>query len=310
MDVMADGVWPTMVTPFKESGAIDYSGLERLIAWYLDQGVDGLFAVCQSSEMFFLSLEERVELARFVKESVHGRIPVIASGHISDRLDDQIEEIESIAQAGIDAFVMVTNRLAAADESETVWVRHAETLLQKLPGIRFGLYECPYPYKRLLSPELLKWCASTGRFYFLKDTSCSLSDIGAKMKAVKGSSLKIFNANSATLLESLKMGVSGFSGVMSNFHPDLYVWLAKNWKQEPQKAEAVQAFLSTAALIGSQPYPVNAKYYLQKEGVPIGLNSRSLDSQTLTDVHKLEVDYLNSLSRKFRESSIFNVLYV
>ncbi|CAG7610612.1 4-hydroxy-tetrahydrodipicolinate synthase [Paenibacillus solanacearum] len=302
MDEMEDGVWPTMVTPFKESGAIDYAGLERLIAWYLDQGVDGLFAVCQSSEMFFLRLEERVELARFVKKSVDGRIPVIASGHISDRLEDQIEEIESIARTGIDAFVMVTNRLAAADEPDLVWIRHAQTLLEKLPGIRFGLYECPYPYKRLLSPELLKWCASTGRFYFLKDTSCSLSDVSAKMKAVQGSELKIFNANSATLLESLKLGVSGFSGVMSNFHPDLYAWLTKNWKQEPQKAEAVQAFLSTTALIGSQPYPANAKYHLRKEGMPIGLDCRSQDHQTLTGVHKLEVDYLHSLTRIFRDA--------
>ena len=37
------------------------------------------------------------------------------------------------------------------------------------------------------------------------------------MEAVRGSQLKIFNANSATLLDSMKFGISGFSGVMANF---------------------------------------------------------------------------------------------
>ena len=52
------GAWPVMLTPFTEEGKVDYKGLERLIEWYIENGVSGLFAVCQSSEMFFLSLEE------------------------------------------------------------------------------------------------------------------------------------------------------------------------------------------------------------------------------------------------------------
>ncbi|TXK85317.1 dihydrodipicolinate synthase family protein [Paenibacillus sp. N3.4] len=301
MREMVDGVWPTMITPFTESGKIDYSGLERLIAWYLDHGVDGLFTVCQSSEMFFLSLEERVEMARFVKEKVEGKIPVIASGHISDDLTRQIDEIERIASTGIDSFVLVTNRLAKPEEPDAVWIRHAQMLLERLPNIRFGLYECPYPYKRLLNPEVLSWCASTNRFYFLKDTSCSLTDIRAKMEVVQGSQLKIYNANSATLLESLKMGVAGFSGIMGNFHPDLYVWLTKNWRREPQKAEWVQSFLSTAALIGLQQYPVNAKYHLQRMGMPISLVSRCQEYSSLTAVERLEVENLNLLCSLLRE---------
>ncbi|MBB6674726.1 dihydrodipicolinate synthase family protein [Cohnella nanjingensis] len=301
MTEMVDGVWPTMITPFAESGQIDYFALERLMGWYLERGIDGLFAVCQSSEMFFLSLKERVELARFVKEEAQGKIPVVASGHISDALEPQIEEIELIAATGIDAFVLVTNRLAKPEEPDDVWIRHAQLLLDRLPGIRFGLYECPYPYKRLLSPELLRWCASTGRFYFLKDTSCSLDDIRAKMEVLHGSRLKLFNANSATLLESLKLGAAGFSGIMGNFHPELYVWLARNWKSEPQKAQWVQSFLSTAALLEAQPYPVNAKYHLQREGVPIALVSRSKDCRTLSAVNRVEVDNLRILGDLLKE---------
>ena len=63
------GIIPVMLTPFSETGAIDYGGLENLIEWYLANGSDALFAVCQSSEMQFLSLEERVELAAFVRKA-------------------------------------------------------------------------------------------------------------------------------------------------------------------------------------------------------------------------------------------------
>ncbi|MEG1113335.1 MAG: dihydrodipicolinate synthase family protein, partial [Hafnia sp.] len=51
-----NGIVPVMLTPFTADEQIDYPALERLIDWYLAKGVDALFAVCQSSEMQFLSL--------------------------------------------------------------------------------------------------------------------------------------------------------------------------------------------------------------------------------------------------------------
>ena len=56
------GVYPVMLTPFTEDDQVDYESLGRLVDWYIEKGVDGLFADCQSSEMFFLSLEERLNL--------------------------------------------------------------------------------------------------------------------------------------------------------------------------------------------------------------------------------------------------------
>ena len=50
-----EGIIPVMLTPFTEAGQVDYAGLERLIEWYLANGSDALFAVCQSSEMLFLA---------------------------------------------------------------------------------------------------------------------------------------------------------------------------------------------------------------------------------------------------------------
>ena len=71
-----NGMWPVMLTPLQQNGDVDYPALEELINWYIKEGSSGLFAVCQSSEMFYLSMEEREELTRFIKKAANGRVPV------------------------------------------------------------------------------------------------------------------------------------------------------------------------------------------------------------------------------------------
>lgn len=297
-----NGVWPVMLTPFTDDNKVDYDSLGKLTDWYIDNGVAGLFADCQSSEMFFLSLEERVNIARFVKEKAAGRVPVVASGHISDSIEKQAEELNAVAETGVDAIILLTNRLAEADESDDVWLNNLKKLLDLLPKeVALGFYECPYPYKRIISPKLLKWCADTGRFFFIKDTSCDIENIKEKLEQIKGSSLKLFNANSSTLLESLELGASGFSGVMANFHTDLYVWLCKNYDKEPKQARQVADFLMVASLIERQVYPVNAKYCQKQLGNFASIYTRTKDMNLLNETGKLEVEQLMRLTEFMRE---------
>lgn len=114
-----EGIVPVMLTPFDDAGAIDYTGLERLIEWYIAHGSDALFAVAQSSEMQFLTLAERGALGRFVVEKVAGRMPVVVSGHISDDPDAQAEELSVAASTGAQGVVLVTNRLDPDREEPT-----------------------------------------------------------------------------------------------------------------------------------------------------------------------------------------------
>jgi 4-hydroxy-tetrahydrodipicolinate synthase len=300
--MMAGGVWPTMITPFTADNRVDYRALKRMIELYIGHGVAGLFAVCQSSEMFFLSLDERIAVAKFVHEQAAGQVQVIASGHVSDSMEGQIAELRAIAATGVQAVVLVSNRLAQADEPEEVWRRNAEEILQAVPDIPFGIYECPYPYKRLLSPELLRWCAETGRFLFLKDTCCDTEQLKRKLEAVRGSGLRIYNANAATLLDSLRAGAHGYSGVMANFHPDLYVRLCNLAHSHPAEAQRLQAFLGVASVIENQFYPVNAKYAMGLEGVQLGLQTRTKDCRGFTSANRLEVEQLLELSNTYRQT--------
>jgi 4-hydroxy-tetrahydrodipicolinate synthase len=295
-----NGMWPVMLTPYTENGKIDYKALEKLIHWYIENGADGLFAVCQSSEMFFLSLEERIELARFIKKE--SSIPVIASGHISDDFQMQMTELNKMAETGVDALILISNRLAKSDETDEVLIHRLDTLISKLPvEMPLGFYECPYPYKRLLSPEVTRYCANTGRFYFIKDTSCDADNMKEKLKIVKGTQLKLYNANTATLLESLKLGAAGYSGVMANFHPKLYKWLLENYNSSPKEVESIQAVLTMCSLIEHSNYPVNAKYCMKLYGNGFTLVSRKPGASPMTYAQKAEVSQLIQLTKELEE---------
>ena len=86
------------------------------------------------------------------------------------------------------------------------------------------------------------------------------------MQLIKDNTLELYNANSATLLDSLKMGAAGYSGIMANFHPELYVWLMKNYLNYSKEAEEVQELLTVCSLIEAHQYPMIAKYYMRLNG--------------------------------------------
>ena len=298
MKTIPGGVYPTMITPFTEDNRVDYHALSQMLSWY-DGKVDGVFAVCQSSEMFFLSFEERLEIMRFIRRNAPEGMAVVASGHTAETLDRQIEEAKAFIDTGIDAYVFISNRFASPEDSDEVFLENAAYVTSRLPEIALGMYECPYPYRRLLSPETLGKLARLGSFAFLKDTCCDADVIRQKIEAVKGTSLKVFNANSASLLQTLRDGAGGFSGVMANFHPELYYWLCHNFDKDPVTAEQVQNFIGFASLSERQIYPPNAKYYLSLEGLDITTVTRSKDYR-MTKSEQLEMQQLRALTADFK----------
>ena len=289
------GAYPTMITPYQKDGSIDLETVKRYVKWYHDKGCAGIFAVCQSSEIAYLSVDERVELNRTVYDTVREiaknggrRMTVVSSGHVADSMQDQAYELNKIVESGTDALILITNRLDLNHEGDDVWIRNAEKLLTMLPeNINLGLYECPMPYKRLVSPRILKWCLETGRFYFMKDTCCDAEMIKERLTILKGSHFKLLNANCQTLLSSLRDGGAGYCGIMANYHPELYVWLCENYAQEPEKAEFVQALLGISGFteIGI-PYPLTAKYHMCLEGIETENLARNRKSEELTEYAK------------------------
>ena len=295
------GVFPTMITPYTTDNKIDYNAVLQLLEWYYRKGVRAVFAICQSSEIFFLSFEERLELLKFIMRHKPKDMTVVASGHTESDFDLMRREALAFIETGIDGYVFIANRFAGAEESDDLLTERILRAADALPGIPLGVYECPYPYKRVLTPAVLKALSQNDKFRFLKDTCCDLAQIKQKLSAVSGSSLKIFNANSATLLASLRMGCAGFSGVMGNFHPELYLKLCGIFETEPEKAELVQAMIGTLSMAECQCYPVNAKYYLSLEGLDINIDSRSRSKADFGPSRRAEIEEMRALTYAFEK---------
>ena len=292
------GAYPTMVTPFAADGSVDFGAVRALTEWYFEKGCEGIFASCQSSEIFELSRHDRVQLAKTVKETADklsrenpSRVPmkVVASGHISYDREEQIAELNAVADTGVDAVILISNRMDIPNTSDDAWIRDAEYLMKHIPEeIPLGVYECPRPYKRLMSDKMLRFCAESGRFHFMKDTCCDADVIARRVKILEGTPMKLLNANGQTLLASLRAGAAGYCGVMCNFHPELFVWLCNNFEKYPEKADLLQGFLGTAAFTEQMSYPVTAKHHLKEiEKLPLSsLFTRVRSQNELTDYQK------------------------
>ena len=293
----------TMITPYKADGSVDYETAEKYVDWYYENGLTGIFAVCQSSEIFYLTLEERVELnrrvytrAKALEKSGSRKFTVVSSGHVSDTIEGQIEELNAICASGTDALIFITNRLDPNNEGDDVFIANAEKLIAALPkDVPLGFYECPYPYKRLVTPKILDWCLSTGRFAYMKDTCCDAAVMKERCAQLEGSGFRLLNANCQTLLESMRNGAKGYCGVMANFHPALYAHLCKSFQEKPEEAEKLQALLCMAGFTESLQYPITAKYSMCLNGMETCLTARSRPNEVLSAYGKSCVEQMKLL---------------
>ncbi len=260
------GVWPVMLTPFAGDRSIDWPGVDALVEMYLAAGVAGLFAVAQSAEMFQLTEDERVALAARVVKRVGGRVPVVAGGAFAPTPERQAAMVRRLGDTGVAAVVLLTNQLADDGEGDDVWRARAEALLAATEGIDLGLYECPAPYKRILPADTLGWAAATGRFVFHKDTCLVGDQIAAKIAAVRGTRLRFFNAEMASLLASLEAGGDGFAGIASNYYPEVTVWLCRHALDRPDEARRVHDLLTVGEQVVDFKYPAAAKRFLRLSG--------------------------------------------
>lgn len=300
---IAPGVWPVMITPFTDDNKPDFKAIKGLCDWYVEKGCTGIFAVCQSSEMAFLNEQEKLDIAKAVTDAVDGRIQVVASGHTADDKATQFREIEHMMKIpGIGAYVLVSNRLDQKHEGEAVFMANAREIFDRFPEVDFGIYECPMPWKRLVTTQFLKEVAPEGRMVFLKDTCCDYELIRERLKAVEGTPLKIFNANAASWYDSYCHGSAGYNGVMANFHPDIYKWAFDHKDDQPERARKVADWLTMAAMVEMRIYPVSAKFHQDLVDVHMGLTTRSADVSKLDKNAKQEVYSLIEMEKEVRKA--------
>lgn len=289
-----------MITPFNLKAKVDLDVVSALVEFYLAAGVKGLFANCLSSEMYSISEDERLELTRHIVKQVRGRVPVVATGSFGLTIADKSEFAKEIFDTGINAVILITGHYANVDDSDEVLLKNFDTMFRLTQGMPLGLYECPAPYKRILSQEVFKKLLDTDRLVYHKDTSIDIQKVRAKLELAKHNQhFEFYDAHTPNAMYSLQMGAKGMSSISGNFYPEILVWMCNN-ANDPDKKEEVQWLQSELTRVDPLihvAYPMSAKYFLMKRGLPVRTISRAhVLELTPEQKHTLD-DIYNSFSK-------------
>ena len=262
---ISNGVWPVMLTPFKGRDQIDWAGVDALTEWYISQGVHGLFSACLSSEALEMNDANKLALVRRVVDIAGGRVPVVGGVMGVETREKRMEMAQQVVADGAAAAVLTFCDVASEQTSDADWIDEMDRHLEISGGIPMGVYECPWPYHRTMTPLLTEYAALQPQFLFLKETSGNLSEIERKCQSGALSGLKVFSADATTILDAYNLGVSGFSGLQTNLWPALHVALFECRKENPELAARIQAFFCEYDWMLSKSYPASAKQYLKTE---------------------------------------------
>lgn len=274
--IQPTGLIPVMLLPFTANGRIDYPALEALIDFYLQNGAVGLFANCLSSEMYELTPAERLAHVRHVVGRVNGTVPVVATGTFGGSMAQQARFVRQLHEQGVNSVIIVTNQLATADEPDALLLDRIRELLDLTGAIPMGLYECPVPYKRLLTPALLAQLVATRRINYHKDTSCDSVAVAQKLAAVPPGSIGFYDAHVPNAVSSLRAGASGLSAIAGNYFPEVLTWLCRHVNEASRRetVDWLQGELTRTNALLHDNYPASAKQFLHLRGLPIGTTCR------------------------------------
>ncbi len=277
------GVYSLLLTPFKWDKSVDYKAYEEYVAWQAGFKPQQLFAVCGSSEMMELTPEERITCAGLAVKNSNG-VPVYATGNLAETFDAQVEEIKKLEQQGVNGLVFVTKGMC--DKPAQLFDYLMElTSKTELPVI---LYEFPGLRPHLMDAETYGKLAATGKIQGIKDTTCSLTAIKAKID-VQGDS-NVLQANIPYLYDAYVEGARGVIATPTSCGAGLFV---KMWDEfvkgdlEAARETHQQIILLDNAI--DSGFMASAKYLVKLQGIDMGWHTRGTHNLSPARLRSIEV---------------------
>jgi len=115
--MVLEGIYTPLITPFHADGSIDYDALADLVERLVAAGVHGLISGGSTGENYAETVEERLDLARFILERAAGRLPVLV-GTGAMRTPDSIALAQGARQMGADGLLLRTPPYSVPTERE------------------------------------------------------------------------------------------------------------------------------------------------------------------------------------------------
>jgi 4-hydroxy-tetrahydrodipicolinate synthase len=148
---MLKGCYTALITPFTSDMKIDQAGLEKLVAFQVDQGVSGVLAAGTTSESPTLSWEEHSSVTETVCTMLKGKGMSIA-GTGSNSTEETLRATEHAAHAGADAALLVDPYYNGPSSLE-IRKEYVEPVAKAYPNIQIIPYVIPGRSGTKLLPE-------------------------------------------------------------------------------------------------------------------------------------------------------------
>lgn len=224
------GVVPPVCTPLDSRGEVDTTSLARLVDHLVDGGVHGLFALGSTSEVAYLTDEQRAIVLETVVNAADGRVPVLA-GVIDTTTARVIEHAKAAAATGADALVATAPFYTRTHEMEIAG--HFRRLRATVDLPLFA-YDIPVAVHSKLAPGMVRALAEDGTLAGLKDSSGDegglrrlLIQLGGRDGRAQGTAprFSVLTGSELTVDAALLAGVDGVVPGIGNVDPAGYVRL-------------------------------------------------------------------------------------
>lgn len=278
------GLITAMVTPFDRDGKLDLGGAEKLAAWLVDNGSDGLVVTGTTGEGPTVTDAEKADLWRAVVGSVGDRCSVIAGTGTNDTAHS-IELTQEAERAGCDAVLVVTPYYNRPPQAGLIG--HF-TAVAKATALPIVLYDIPSRTGRKIEHRTLLELAGIENIVAVKD-ACGDVQATARLVAETPESFEVYCGNDGDTLPWLAVGAGGTVGVASHVAGvRMAEMMNAYWAGDVERARVLNAgLIGVYEAMTVAPNPISVKAAVAMLGLPAGAPRLPLTEATPEEAEKI-----------------------
>ena len=200
-----------MVTPMKENGEVNYEEAGKLACHLVETGSEGVVVSGTTGESPVLSVEEKCQLFKVVRETVTNKAAVIA-GTGSYNTADSIELTKQAEKIGCDGIMLVTPYYNKP--SQDGLYRHFKAVASQT-GLPVILYNVPGRTALNMLPETVARLAEIENIIAVKEASGSLDQV-AEIKRMTPADFLVYSGDDSMTLPIMSVGGYGVISVAAH----------------------------------------------------------------------------------------------
>ncbi|MEA2533842.1 MAG: 4-hydroxy-tetrahydrodipicolinate synthase [Actinomycetota bacterium] len=278
------GLITAMVTPFDSDGRVELGAAQKIAAWLLDNGSEGLVVTGTTGEGPTLTDQEKADLWRAVVEAVGDRGSVIAGSGTNDTAHS-IHLTQQAEKAGCDAALVVTPYYNRPPQSGLLAHFQAVARATALPIV---LYDIPVRTGRKIDHATLLTLAETPNIVGVKDAAGDVQG-AARLVAQAPEGFEVYCGNDADTLPWLSVGAVGVISVASHVAgPKMAEMIAAYWAGDPERARRLNAeLIGIYDVMNVTANPIPVKAAMELAGHPAGPPRLPLPEATSDEVARI-----------------------